>query len=453
MISRPGNKEMSRRERSMVLIIMGALIISVGSCGSGTGRTKASRSALYSRLGVNDLTVDSRAAAAVAAQTETENGRAPGACVEILFNQPHDVFVNVTSESDLNKMQAAICSIDEEQMTHLLKESHRRKGTRTNEFGIVFDVLTDVGKNILDLNYNHTDTQTYDDNLAIFDAKQIRRVFCNNQSAESFSSRAVESFKSVASEVTLDKYNACVRARSYGLRCDATSKHDLVSAIIRWEPTELVRSYLPRVALDWSGLVNLSARDSLPKVLGLGTGVSVALVKSNKNSDSVLGVTASDASGQFSFACNMVVSANSDQSSAGNIKRDPSCGVELFKEQASPECGVENYKIARSDACGVEIHKEQRSLACGVERYHARHDCDLCGQAGPFGGCRQCEHPAFGVASYRSCRHVDHGAELYSECRHEQHGVAQYRSCRRAEFGVERYKECLISKTAEGELL
>jgi len=442
---KPGYKGSLLIKKSLQFLISGAALFVLSGCGSGIERTASGKSALYSRLGVNDLSADARASAAVAAQTETENGRAPGACVEILFNQPQDVFVNVSSESELHKMQALICSLDESQMTHMLKESHKRKGSRTNEFGLIFDVLTEVGKNKLDLNYNHTDTQSYDDHLAVFDAREIRRAFCDNKSAESFRSRVVESFKSVASEITLDKYNACVRSRSYGLRCDAIAKNDLVSAVVRWEPTELVRSYLPRVALDWSGLVNLSAKDPLPKVLGIGSGISVSLVKNNKNTESVLGVTASDASGQFSFACNMAVPVSETNVKPYLLKRDPSCGVELFREQAAPECGVESYQLVRSEACGVELHKEQRSLACGIERYNARHDCDICGQAGPFGGCKQCEHPAFGVAAYRSCRHKDHGAELYSECRHERHGVAQYRTCRRQEFGVERYKECLIA--------
>jgi hypothetical protein len=453
MCLKPGNKEHLSTRKAIYSLLAGTLFIALSGCGSGIDRTASGKSSLYARMGVNDLSSDPRAAAAVAAQTETENGRAPGACVEILFNQPQDVFVNVSSESELHKMQAVICSLDEAHMTHMLKESHRRKGTRTDGFGLLFDVLTEVGRNKLDLNYNHTDAQSYDDQLAVFDARQIRHAFCNNQSAESFSTRAVESFKSVASEVTLDKYNACVRARSYGLRCDAVAKNDLVSALIRWEPTELVRSYLPRVALDWSGLVNLSAKDSLPKVIGIGSGISISLVKNNKNTESVLGVTASDASGQFSFACNMVVPLRSSDSSLRVLKRDPSCGVDLFREQVAPECGVDSYRLARSEACGIELHKEQRSLACGIERYNARHDCDICGQAGPFGGCRQCEHPMFGVAAYRSCRHVDHGAELYAECRHERHGVAQYRTCRRQEFGVERYKECLVGQAVEGQLL
>ena len=215
---KPGNKESLLRKNSIQFLIFGAALLALSACGSGIGRTAAGKSTLYSRLGVNDLSADQRASAAVAAQTETENGRAPGACVEILFSQPQDVFVNVSSESELHKMQALICSMDEAQMTHTLKESHRRKGSRTNGFGLLFDVLTEIGKNKLDLNYNHTDTQSYDDHLAVFDAREIRRAFCNNESAESFSSRAVESFKSVASEITLDKYNACVRSKSYGLR-------------------------------------------------------------------------------------------------------------------------------------------------------------------------------------------------------------------------------------------
>lgn len=450
----PSNNEKSRY-RSLITRswIYGACLF-IASC----GLQPPSRTSEYSRLrgfGVNDLSSDPRAAAAVAAQTETENGRAPGACLEILLNDSHDEFFDVKAERESEKTYALMCAISEDQIISMLKESHRRKTKRSTGFDFLIDSLTEFGKNKLDLKFNQSDAFLYDDHLARSDAQQIRRLLCNNEHNESFATRAVESFKRVASSVTLEKYNACIRARSYGLRCDVTSTEDHVAASIRWEPTELVRSYLPRVALDWSGLVNLSSKQSLPKFLGIGSGLSVALVRNNKTTDSIFGVSAFDASGHFSFACNTALKRIDSTARRMVLKRDASCGVELYKEQADQLCGVERYNDTRSEACGVELHKELRSPACGIERYNSRHDCAVCGQVGIVGGCRQCEHPMFGIASYHSCRHINHGAEIFASCQHPQHGVGQYKLCRKPEFGVELYKECLVeaSETASLQVL
>lgn len=447
----PSNNE-KLRHRSLMdrLWIYGACLF-IASC----GLSPPSRVSEYSRLrgfGVNDLSSDPRAAAAVAAQTETENGRAPGACLEILLNESHDEFFDVKAERESEKTYAWMCAISEDQIISMLKESHSRKTKRSTGFDFLIDSLTEFGKKKLDLNFNQSDTLLYDDYLARADAQQIRRLLCNNEHNETFATRAVESFKRVASSVTLEKYNACVRSRSYGLRCDVSPTKDYVSATIRWEPTELVRSFLPRVALDWSSLVNLSSTQPLPKFLGIGSGLSVALVRNNKTTDSVFGVTAFDASGYFSFSCNAALSKSGSGERKIVLRRDASCGVELYKEQADQLCGVERYNEHRSEACGVELHKDIRSPACGIDSYNSRHDCAVCGQVGIVGGCRQCEHPMFGIASYKSCRHVDHGVEIFASCQHPQHGVAHYKLCRKPEFGVELYKECLVEDTANVSL-
>jgi len=430
----------SESKASLALIAL----LSVTACDGKPTMTASDRSMLSSLQTVNDISKDPKAAAAVAAQTEIENGRAPGACLEILLNDPKDVFVNVNVESELEKMQAMLCSLRDEQLSTILKESHKYRGSRSHGFGLLVDTLSELGKNQLDLNYNQAETQDYDDRMATSDTRRIRSVFCSDQSAEHFKTRAVESFRSVASSVTLDKYNACVRAKSYGLRCDARQNGHIVTATILWEPTELVRDYLPSVALSWTGLLNLTTKQELPNVLGLGSGMTLSLERANKSENSVFAVTGSDRSGKFNFTCNTVVSPAEVSDSSMVFRRDPSCGVERFKEASSPECGVESYQLARSESCGVGLYKEQRSHACGVEHYHAKHDCGICGQVGPIGGCRQCEHPSFGVAAYKSCRHHGHGVDQYAECRHIQHGVERYLSCRREQFGVELYRECLV---------
>lgn len=436
-INRISNKVGVGFLRRWQVLLPGFLVMIIG-CGSHD-----QKDGVLSGTGqVNDLSADARAAAAISAQTETENGRAPGACVEILFAEARDVFVNVSSDSDVQKMRDAVCSLDDQQMGHLLSESHARKGTRSDGFGLMIDTLTQYGKNMGELNYNRADTQSYHDALIRADVSHIRHAYCEDRNHESYKSSAVQSFKSIASEVTIDKYNACVRAKSYGLRCDATAHADHVAARIRWEPTELVRSYLPRVALDWSGLVNLKSANELPKTLGIGSGLSLSLTREKSSENSAVSLTAQDRSGNYNFTCQVAVPAEDKNRKLTRRARHLECGVELFKEMKDPLCGVAVYKTARTEACGVELFADQRSPSCGVEHFLARHDCDLCGQVGSIGGCRKCEHPSFGISSYRSCRHVSHGVDVYKECRHIDHGAESYNSCRRQEFGVEQYKEC-----------
>ena len=330
-----------------------------------------------------------------------------------------------------------------------MQTANSENQTGSNDNSFVSKVILPNGVPLENgLNMKNAHGASYTTAMAAADASYIKKNYCNDLSTESFKSRAGESFKSIVSGVTLDKYNACVRAKSYGLYCDASANGDAVTATVRWEPSELVRDVLPRVALDWAGMSNLKTVNTLPEKLGIGSGYVVTFAREDVNAGSVFALTASDHGKSVNFACKVeipgappVVEVPKKIKKTG---RFPVCGVESYALGQSVVCGVASYVTTRAAVCGVELYRSGRNPVCGVESYNERHDCDICGQAGPFGGCRQCSNPSFGVNQYKDCRNAANGPELFAECSSEANGVAAYNSCRHPSFGIDQYKECEI---------
>lgn len=107
-------------------------------------------------------------------------------------------------------------------------------------------------------------------------------------------------------------------------------------------------------------------------------------------------------------------------------------------------CGIESYKSKADPACGVELYLDLRGEECGVEHYNSRADASKCGSRvfciPEENRCdtvpKICEHPSFGIKTYKSCRSP-------------LHPVESYKTCSLIEFGVELYKECSFYKTPE----
>ena len=86
---------------------------------------------IYGELAaVNDISSNPLAVAAVAAQTESENGRAPGACLDLLMAEGKDIFVQVENATDADKARDVLCAQSEDNIVHLLRESHAQRGAR-----------------------------------------------------------------------------------------------------------------------------------------------------------------------------------------------------------------------------------------------------------------------------------------------------------------------------------
>ncbi len=413
---------------------------------SGCDTTPATRShSLYAsddpRL-VRDLSDDEYARKVVAAQTEIESGRAPGACTQLLLAEGKDLYVSESVSSEDSKLLDAVCSLDDMQIAHFLQESHNSKNSSNQGLSLLADTLSKNGKIKGDLRYNSSKANEYSSDFAKSDALLVRRIYCADRAAESYRASASESFKSIMSPITLEKYNACVRAKSYGLYCDAAVDKDLVMLTVRWEPNELVRDILPIVALDWAAASSFVSDNPLPRTVGIGSGYAVSFKpKDVKAPATVIGLTGHDRGRNFNFSCRIDLQAKPEWNPFRKSRR-PECGVEVAKVGEGPECGVKSYKKQRSAVCGIESYKASRSRACGVESYNSRHDCGVCGQASMFGGCKKCSSPSFGVEKYKECSDISHGVNQYAECEHPSHGAATYNSCRHETFGVELYREC-----------
>jgi hypothetical protein len=141
-----------------------------------------------------------------------------------------------------------------------------------------------------------------------------------------------------------------------------------------------------------------------------------------------------------------------------NTGRDLICGVEEYFSGEDASCGVELFVSARSERCNPEAYKTGSGAVCGVDHFNSKSDASICGmeefrscQDGPLGighRChnrkrpKTCEHPTFGVASYKICSHPEFGISRYETCVHPGHGIEKYKSCPNAKFGIKTYKLC-----------
>jgi hypothetical protein len=198
--------------------------------------------------GVADLKGNNMAAAAVAAQTETENGKVSSDCLNLLLADGKDVFVNEVDDQSYNRGRDVFCSMEESVQVRLLQESIQTKYSASKSFSNAVDAVIKQIPFKSETDYHSNDASTYDSTKASFDAKVLRNHLCKDQSKDEYRGLVLRQIQTTMSPLTLDKYNACVSAKSYGLKCSVERHGDDIKATIRWEPTEIVRGYLPVVA-------------------------------------------------------------------------------------------------------------------------------------------------------------------------------------------------------------
>jgi hypothetical protein len=109
--------------------------------------------------------------------------------------------------------------------------------------------------------------------------------------------------------------------------------------------------------------------------------------------------------------------------------------------QSIHKCGFLYFK-RRTDKCGIENYVEQASQHCGVLEYNSQASSAYCGCARRSGntmscirGCHcvqgnVCQHPHFGIKSYKTCRSPNH-TPIYKVCRHISHGIEDALLCRK----------------------
>jgi hypothetical protein len=340
-------------------------------------------------------------------------------------------------------------------------------------------------------------------------AKAHASNFKNQHCSESDESNEVEKtydmLEQIADENIINAWRTCISKNQGGFFCHAEENDGHVLLNLKWEPSDLARSVLPVVKLNWLTTDNLElVSRELPGHLGAGSGTPVAFRRHDDERVSALQVAATDESGQVSFSCSRKIPAVR----RGSMIEDRRCGVALYREGIvevkkgrGPQCGIQLYNLARTPVCGVERYtrgpdmscpgstaahqyRKEFETSCGgdIESYHTEctspgdrlldintssstcmgkdtiRSCvgGLCkkievpalkSRRSGYALCEkpavagECELPKFGVADYSSCRHESHGVELYSECTHRDFGEIKER---RSQFGVEKYNSCFV---------
>lgn len=109
-----------------------------------------------------------------------------------------------------------------------------------------------------------------------------------------------------------------------------------------------------------------------------------------------------------------------------HIKSIHKCGY-LFFEKRSRKCRIENYEEYASPYCGVlEYYSMASAQYCGCARRSG--NTLACIRGCPCVQGNVCQHPHFGIKSYKTCRSPDH-APIYKECRHISHGIENAQVC------------------------
>lgn len=324
-------------------------------------------------------------------------------------------------------------------------------------------------------------------------AQRFRSMFCSEEDQSSRVDKTYDMMELIADNNIVDAWRDCITQKQGGFFCHAEEAHDDIQLNLGWDPSDLARTVLPSVDLEWlttSNLVQLS--QNLPGQLGTGSGIPVMFRREDDDKPSSLQVVARDPSGKVNFSCSRSIPPKRK----GSVIEHPKCGVELYNEGVvsvangrGKQCGVEKYAEARSPKCGVELYAQGSDLNCPGSlpaKAYRRAQQSTCGGSlkpvhftctnpgdikvsgdyrwtsscsggvnGPLVGTRKhvsfvcktsgtpasCRDQRFGVETYKACRHPDHGVDLYAECPHRDFGEIKER---RPEFGVERYRSCFV---------
>jgi hypothetical protein len=258
--------------------------------------------------GVADLSNNMIAMSAVHGISSEQSKSAPAACLDILLKTPADISYSESSSDKSSAFRDFYCSMSEAQLSSEFSRqvgnaaSSGQSGTLGAELPIKGIPVKFSGA------FNSNRGANYTEAMSQKDARSYRSQFCGDHAGSSSESVNAVAFQQIVSGVTLEKYNECVRVKQNGFFCAVEESSEGISAVIRWEPNETVRHFLPKVKLDWQTTDNLKLSSAkLPETVGIGTGVAVAFSREDAVKDSVLQVVAHDAGKVVNFACSRVV--------------------------------------------------------------------------------------------------------------------------------------------------
>lgn len=351
-----------------------------------------------------------------------------------------------------------------------------------------------------------TNVREYTADDAKAHASRFHAEYCSAADQSGHVAKTYDMMEQIADQGVVAAWQACITKDQGGFFCHAEESDDQIMVTLKWDPSDLARTLLPSVKLNWQTTDNLElASLDLPDHMGAGTGLPVTFRRKNEDRPAALQVVASDAGHNVNFACSRSIPAVRK----GSKIEHPHCGVALYKEGVietkkgrGPQCGIELNNLARTAACGVESWRNGSDMNCPgsipARRYYrdtesncgghideSRLECiqpshshvgsmrkseswctkmelqktcvaGICASMhipvvkNRESGTYACEEPG----RPQSCDAERFGAGTYKPCRHESHGVELYSECphkdfgeikeRRPEFGVEKHNSCFV---------
>lgn len=435
-------------------------------------------------------------------------------CSQILAKGVFNSRTVANQEVATAKQRRFLCSQSESSLSDFLYGYMSEKSNRSSNSAASANIGLDMVEESLPVGFKaggssqNGDSQAreYTKEDAKAHASNFRTMYCSAGDQSNHVEKTYDMMEQIADQNILSAWQSCITKNQGGFFCHAQESGDQILVTLKWDPSDLARTVLPTVSLNWQTTDNLElASRALPAQIGAGTGLPVTFKRKNEDKVSALQVVASDGAGRVNFTCSRSIPAIRK----GSVIEHPRCGVALYQE------GVVELKKGRGPQCGVEKYGEARTAACGVETWASGSDLE-CPGARPArtyrhsvettcGGevvdymlkCREDSHKRVSTYSTTSnwcskmelqkkcvggvcvsahvpvvrdrltasfvceqpgipatCVAERFGVATYKQCRHESHGVELYGECphkdfgeikeRRPAFGVERYNSCFV---------
>ncbi len=330
--------------------------------------------------------------------------------------------------------------------------------------------------------------------------------YCSESDRSSHIAKTYGMMEQIVDPGVVTAWQACITKDQGGFFCHAQETDDQILVTLKWDPSDLARTVLPAVKLNWQTTDNLElASRELPGHLGAGTGLPVTFRRKDETKPAALQVVAGDSGNNVNFACSRSIAAVRK----GSRIEHKNCGVSLYNEGVietkkgrGPQCGAELFKVARTAACGVESWRKGSDMNCPgsepAKRYYRNTESTCGGHIDEASlSCMNPSHVRIGqmrmekswctkmelqktcvagvcvsahipvvrdreTAIYaceqpgrpQTCEAERFGAGTYKSCRHESNGVELFAECnhkdfgeireRRPQFGVEKYNSCFV---------
>jgi hypothetical protein len=435
-------------------------------------------------------------------------------CSQILSQGMFNTRKVGNDEVAIAKQRGFLCSHTEQSLSDFLYRYMADKSTRASNNSANAKFGMDLVEESLPVGFKF-DASSQDRNSSSRDytkedakshASSFIAKYCSGSDQSSHVEKTYDMMEQIVDPGVVSAWQSCITKDQGGFFCHAEESDDQILVTLKWDPSDLARTVLPAVKLNWQTMDNLElASRDLPGHMGAGTGLPVTFRRKDETRPAALQVVAMDSGNNVNFACSRAIPAVRK----GSRIEHKNCGVSLYNEGVietrkgrGPQCGVELYKVARTAACGVEAWRKGSDMNCPgstpPKRYYRNAESTCGGQIQESTlACIQPSHIRTGsmriekswctkmelqktcvagvcasahvpvvrnreTVSYaceepgrpQTCEAERFGAGTYKSCRHASNGVELYAECnhkdfgeireRRPQFGVEKYNSCFV---------